>query len=373
MLSALAADRARIARLEAQISDLERSLAILRLEKTAAQERLDSYKYPVLTLPNEIISEIFIQFLPIYPECPPAIGPHSPTLLTHICREWREIALATPALWRAVSLSENLIPYDHISAILRRSGGCPLSIHMDEPDEGDVSEGIAVLLPHRARWGYLRIRLFRSRLPAIGGEMPLLRHLDLELGPNLPEVLVFNEVPLLRTAILDVTAAYNVGLPWTQLTSLTLRLITLPNCVPILRQATNLVRCELDLWDGDEGDHLPDIALPYLESLCCDGFYYTDSTDCLAPFIVPALRSLQIPERFIQPDPINFLTAFITKSACKLQEVRIVGSRLVRKGSYRRAFPSIRTFFFGGEYVYVGEEGVGDSDSSDLESISNSQ
>ncbi|KAJ7705931.1 hypothetical protein B0H14DRAFT_2415857, partial [Mycena olivaceomarginata] len=53
---------------------------------------------PVLTLPNEIISEIFVQFLPVYPLSSPSTGPFSPTLLTQICRRWREIALTTPLL-----------------------------------------------------------------------------------------------------------------------------------------------------------------------------------------------------------------------------------------------------------------------------------
>ncbi|KAJ6504128.1 hypothetical protein C8R47DRAFT_1247934 [Mycena vitilis] len=35
------------------------------------------------------------------PTCPPLTGTLSPTLLTIICRQWREIALALPALWRA--------------------------------------------------------------------------------------------------------------------------------------------------------------------------------------------------------------------------------------------------------------------------------
>jgi hypothetical protein len=78
---------------------------MLRSEKSAAQERLDSYKYPVLTLPSEIVCNIFIHFLPIYPTCPPLTGPLSPILLTHICGGWREIALALPVLWRAITMS----------------------------------------------------------------------------------------------------------------------------------------------------------------------------------------------------------------------------------------------------------------------------
>jgi hypothetical protein len=64
-------DRARLADLECSISELQLVLG-----------RLDCYKYPVLTLPNEITTEIFIRFLPIYPSCPQLTGLESPTLLT---------------------------------------------------------------------------------------------------------------------------------------------------------------------------------------------------------------------------------------------------------------------------------------------------
>ncbi|KAJ7932065.1 hypothetical protein B0H13DRAFT_809491, partial [Mycena leptocephala] len=103
MLAHLEADRARITDLEAQILHLEHSLRALRIEKSQAQRRLDSYTYPVLTLPNEIVSEIFMRFLPTYPRFPPFTGILSPTILTQICRKWREIALGTPALWSVMS------------------------------------------------------------------------------------------------------------------------------------------------------------------------------------------------------------------------------------------------------------------------------
>ncbi|KAF8134203.1 hypothetical protein K438DRAFT_1883436, partial [Mycena galopus ATCC 62051] len=106
MLIALATDRARVADLDADILRLERSLSALRSQRHLVLERLDSYKYPVLTLPNEITAEIFTHSLLLYPDCPPFAGRDSPTLFTQICRQWREIALETPILWRAILLSD---------------------------------------------------------------------------------------------------------------------------------------------------------------------------------------------------------------------------------------------------------------------------
>ncbi|KAJ7187800.1 hypothetical protein C8R46DRAFT_1424 [Mycena filopes] len=88
-MSLLEADRRRIIEIDAQILELEATLSDLRGRKAIAQERLDSYKYPVLTLPPEIVSEIFTHFLPTYPDCPDPTGAFSPTELTQICRTWR--------------------------------------------------------------------------------------------------------------------------------------------------------------------------------------------------------------------------------------------------------------------------------------------
>ncbi|KAJ6570464.1 hypothetical protein DFH09DRAFT_831302, partial [Mycena vulgaris] len=60
--------------------------------------------YPVLTLPYEITSEVFIKSLPPSPIFTKDFknGPNSfeaPLLLSQICREWRSIAISTPHLW----------------------------------------------------------------------------------------------------------------------------------------------------------------------------------------------------------------------------------------------------------------------------------
>ncbi|KAJ6588192.1 hypothetical protein B0H19DRAFT_1098293, partial [Mycena capillaripes] len=86
------------------MSGVEPLHSILDAERNLLQKRLDAYTYPVLTLPNEVVSEIFGHFLPVYPTSPPAIDLLSPNLLGQICRKWREIALTTPVLWRAISV-----------------------------------------------------------------------------------------------------------------------------------------------------------------------------------------------------------------------------------------------------------------------------
>ncbi|KAJ7320832.1 hypothetical protein DFH08DRAFT_387805 [Mycena albidolilacea] len=358
MLSTLAADRARIADLDTQIQDLQRSLSVLQRERSLVQGRLDAYNYPVLTLPNEIICEIFTRFLPIYPKCPPLIGPLSPIFLTHICRGWRKIALSFAALWRATDISWNHSAPDVVSAVLSRSGLCPLSIRMDAPElNPDLDhygpELLAAAIPHYTRWEYLTLHLTEhftdANYPRIDGPMPLLQHLDLWLngGSSYPVVSLRSGAPLLRTVILNDYAAAKVILPWVQLTSLTLTIIYLHECVPILQQTSNLIHCVLELCDSDDVVSDGAVTLPSLETLAIKELDPTtmEPINYLRTFIVPALGDLEVPERFLGLDPIDSLASLISKSGCKLHQVGITDSTLGLEAPFRAAFPSMQMLF----------------------------
>ncbi|KAJ7789903.1 hypothetical protein B0H13DRAFT_1747319 [Mycena leptocephala] len=252
MSGARVVDRARIADIEAEIQKLESFIRAYRSEQELIRARLDSYKYPILTLPNEIVSEIFIHFLPVYPLCPPLSGIYSPTVLTHICRKWREIALATPALWRAIAV--DLILYDRVSEAqvdvveswLRRSGCCPLSIRMDDQIYRNgirVDKILKTILARRSRWEHIKLVFDLSYLLDLGGSMPLLRELEIQIhDDDVPSVRVeLQEVPRLRAVTLW-DFPYPTGfLPWSQLTSLTLVAKEPHECTLVLAQTVTRV------------------------------------------------------------------------------------------------------------------------------------
>ncbi|KAJ7859524.1 hypothetical protein B0H14DRAFT_629431 [Mycena olivaceomarginata] len=353
-MSSLAADRARVADLDAQILLLERSDEApweLRSEKQLVQQRLDSYRYPVLALPTEIIAGIFVHFLPIYPACPPLLGLRSPTIFTQICRHWREIALETAALWRAISLTDPRISFkrqnDLCNMWLRRSRCYPLSLDLDEDaiDPFHATEALSLLVPHRARWQHLEL-LVRSpsHLLMFEGPTPLLSSLRLSLPAiGLPTFkFLFQEVPLLRTVVLDDYAAKKLALPWAQLTALTLHRVFPRECVPILQHASNLVHCELNLINDGVG--VPDITLPSLRSLTLTG---RSVTGYLETLVIPALRNLKIPESFLEPNCVDTLSTFAAKSGCKLEELCVTGEISGSKDSYCQAFPLAKVSFDG--------------------------
>ncbi|KAJ7911647.1 hypothetical protein B0H13DRAFT_568142 [Mycena leptocephala] len=362
-----AADRARIADIDAQILEIERSILVLRIEKDLVQERLDSYTYPVLTLPIEITSKIFTQFLPLYPQCPPSTGLRSPTLLTHICSEWRGIALATPALWRAIYLhltkssfwgyadirdSESDKSYrdeqknNLLHLWMAISGSYPLSIRINSKID-DIPQCLETLTLHRARWEHLHAEWISGDTPPfLCDPMPLLRQLEVLFSAD-RDLITLGNAPLLRSASVTCYTVFPIILPWTQLTSLKLRGYFW-EFTPILRHTVHLVHCELTLFRG--GPYYGpgfDIQIQSLQSFLLmvddteeeDG--HASKPEFLTTFIFPTLHTLQIPDEFLKEDFIDTLISFISKSRCALQRLYITGKRTTTRAAYRRALPSI--------------------------------
>ncbi|KAK7052179.1 F-box domain-containing protein [Favolaschia claudopus] len=367
MLEALELDRAALAKIDAQvrilkivaqISPLPDSITELIATGEAAQQRLDSYKYPVLTLPNEIVAEIFLHFLPPYPDVD-VFGKSTPTRLTHICRQWRDVALSTPALWRAIrpcrARAMFSLGWDEVfsltTAFLERSGSLPLSVHAS--DAYKPSPFVPSIILHRDRWEHITFCLEAPTLSnALDGPMPLLRTMWLRPqggSSRQPIAVPSDNVPLLRSVTLDDRGARIVRLPWSQLTSLKLSdHVSLTPCVSILRQTTcltNLALCLSDTWyDGDDPrDTYPDLILPHLENLAFEprsdmhqGFFQS--------LVAPALLWLELPEMFFGVSrsdriQVGLLNSFILKSGCKLDGIRITEASFPE--IYRDALPSV--------------------------------
>ncbi|KAJ7161198.1 hypothetical protein C8R46DRAFT_860854, partial [Mycena filopes] len=284
-------------------------------------------------LPNEITAEIFIHFLPTYSLYADLTCPLSPTHLTHICRAWREIALATPSLWRAVRL-------DHFPRLpvarqaqeaeiwLSRSGCGPTAIEVLESSPELSPEVLNLFATHRTRWENISIDAHSAlSLVPISGPMSRLRHLILSFSylSESTAILGFSEAPFLRTVDLTFTPS-RVLLPWVQLTSLTLRYVFPLDCFSVLEQAPNLTHCHLILsYNHDMLNQsippTPDITLRHLESLTLGDYQGHPIADYMGTFVVPCLRSLETVEDLLGSDPLHSLAAFMSKSGCTLREV----------------------------------------------------
>jgi hypothetical protein len=97
----------RIDDLSADIIWAKQLLKDLENDKRAVQRQLNSASDLIARLPLEISSEIFMECLDV--PCPSSGAHCAPLFLMNICRNWTDIALATPAIWAAVDAGDPII------------------------------------------------------------------------------------------------------------------------------------------------------------------------------------------------------------------------------------------------------------------------
>ncbi|KAJ6486861.1 hypothetical protein C8R45DRAFT_930442 [Mycena sanguinolenta] len=315
--------------------------------------------YPVLSLPPEIVAEIFAHSLPSCPDCPPPHGTLSPLLLCQICRQWRTIALSTPVLWRAINVelgrgdSEKTLAaeLDLLKTWLKRSGDCPLSLslaHSRNITHRLVPQFLRAIVAHRQRWEHVDILMPFEYMHLIYGDMPLLR--SLTFGPSnyphgharFPDL--FHGAPHLKSVILTHNFFKSfMALPWARLTRLEADCLYEHECIEILREAPLLVACTFRVCSGSTVLQTEILAHACLRDLALDKVDEHSTPprlcmvlDCL---MLPALRSLQIDEPFVT---LEALATFIARSHCYLEDLRITGASLP-ESAYRTALPPFRT------------------------------
>ncbi|KAJ7178166.1 hypothetical protein C8R46DRAFT_1076023 [Mycena filopes] len=357
-----AVDRERLADIAARLLDLERSLRTLSAEKELLeteedllQDRLDAYTYPVLTLPPEVVSEIFVHCLPVYPRRAPDNGLYSPVALTHICRLWRRIALSTPSLWRTFKIilrtndsgradDANQV---RVAEWLRRSGSCALSVEL-EYLRREPPLIFQTIMAHRHRWQHLKLFPSMPNFPAIIGPFPLLRTLTLTTWLLTPEHAMyrspaFRYAPLLRRVAIDsYEEVFRDMLPWSQLTVLVIHDIEGKQCLAILALAPRLVYCDLAIGSVGEGDAPSHALLDQLKTLKIRSSIYSSHSTVLSALALqlPALRRLHIDEMYLMPDRVVALRALLMRWNCTPQEIRIARPQQPLH-AYSEALPSI--------------------------------
>ncbi|KAK7054705.1 hypothetical protein VNI00_003168 [Paramarasmius palmivorus] len=93
-----------VRRKEEELRILNKKIVQLQVERDKLQSFVDGHHAllsPARRLPRDVLAEIFLQCLPTV-QLPVCSATDAPLLLTTICRSWREIAVTTPRLWRAI-------------------------------------------------------------------------------------------------------------------------------------------------------------------------------------------------------------------------------------------------------------------------------
>ncbi|KAJ7186467.1 hypothetical protein C8R46DRAFT_275728 [Mycena filopes] len=319
----------------------------------------------MLQLPPEIISEIFMHFLPDPPDFPPLSGSSSPQLLCQICRQWSAIALSLPRLWstiRIVFTRRTRIANGHSKLFktwLSRSADCPLSISLRSFTDtyGLLSYFIrfSQFEAISARLEYLDLALPFNAMAFVPCDMPNLRRVALTLT-SVPSwgreaLTLFGHSPLLTHVSLErFYTQFTLRLPWAQFTHLEVQYLQLAECAEVLGKATGLVHCVFGIYPSDESmdsdvpafpavpthHQLRHLILRPSPNQAPDSELWT----LLDRLTLPALRTLEV---FELAFGVDSLKALVVRSQCSLDELRIMrGAGGLSEAVYRKALPSVR-------------------------------
>ncbi|KAG8978817.1 hypothetical protein FRB90_008330, partial [Tulasnella sp. 427] len=228
--------------------------------------------------------------------------PHFPTLVSHVCRRWRQIAMDTPMFWTGINFREGH-PYDRAKAWLARSQDCQLEVTFDVFEDGSqfmdnesyVIAAAQILQPHASRISRLLISMTAldemvsivGRLIAGGQIMPL-KALALLVEEADGDLIVREDIRAragtLKTILegLEEFEIEKVCLPWDQISFHGLKSLKLRSLLPpegpsykqlhaLLSSSPNLeifqfYGVELE-EEGFNPKELSQIGLPNLHSL----------------------------------------------------------------------------------------------------------
>ncbi|KAJ7047224.1 hypothetical protein C8F04DRAFT_1063071 [Mycena alexandri] len=314
--------------------------------------RLAAVSRRALALPPEILGEIFLCCLPESDftaihlrELPITPRPNQPPLVfCAVCRQWRDIALATPRLWGSLDINSNFAHSDAGASYVEfcqrwisRAGATPLSFSFEDYDVEHRSTRLLHNLLGGLHQQWRCVELLRDssvpnwlQLPS-KGKYPVLEQLTIGEVESDPSVLSFCNAPRLRIAcLLEYTP--QIQLPWHQLTSFRTYTIEASACLKILRASLNLVHCFFGRIEDDYSLQLSKlfVSLGHLRSLKVSREWEEDTVgvgpmNVLASLKAPALEILTLEFNY-EPRalPISPLfLSFISRSACKLHTLAL--------------------------------------------------
>ncbi|KAJ7681796.1 hypothetical protein B0H17DRAFT_1333617 [Mycena rosella] len=336
-----------VAETTAQLAHYRSLMDKLLAKRESAQLQLDSIVYPILSLPPEVTSEIFLSCLPTSytdPNKKTANPKEAPMLLSHVCRTWRKVALSTPALWCELEFDLRHANDNHVlKTWLSRARELPLSLKLNlwtlgaqNTDFLDTFDGWS----HRMR--SLELRLGIDQLRAIEGAnddwsfsllqtvtvrlVSLWLYRDVTTTTNHP-FQMFRNSPLLREVSLARVPPSSISLPWHQLSKFTGESFTFSACLEILRLVPTLTECTFVACHKKTPDlqtftHLNLQSFTVVQNEGENGGNF----DILTFVSLPALQALRL-ELCFPPDNFeNTLDGFLLRSSPPLQKIVIFGA-----------------------------------------------
>ncbi|KAK7038538.1 hypothetical protein R3P38DRAFT_2906426 [Favolaschia claudopus] len=164
--------RTDLAEVRSQILLYTRLLAALEEDEEDLENRLAKVVYPVLNLPFEVTAAVFIR-------CLPGGGPVTPTsstaplALSHVCRQWRDVALSSTELWDTLHVDLNAMAPWLLEMWFSRAKERPLSLTID----GESHSQLEYVSANTDRFKYLNLYFKHSNLAGLPSAKDGLRSL----------------------------------------------------------------------------------------------------------------------------------------------------------------------------------------------------
>ncbi|KAJ7068840.1 hypothetical protein C8F01DRAFT_1119483 [Mycena amicta] len=251
--------RTQIEHLTLAIAEHKRVLDEMQTNLDSLQKQLHAIPYPILTLPPEIVSQIFIHSIPRAGSSPGRL--HAPTLPTQVCRVWRAIAISTPALWTSFNIYLPERGWPHLSQLtemwLSRSGDLPLFV-MLTGDHGctksSMTHGLVTTLKRYTR------RIKRLSLNMAATDLAFLDTYAFKwdrletlsyslmydgMPTNSPLFTLFNNAPSLRRVALRSMLPSFFDLRWASVVKFNGALYSCSQSLRIMQLLTNAENVEL--------------------------------------------------------------------------------------------------------------------------------
>ncbi|KAF8351671.1 hypothetical protein F5887DRAFT_1069345 [Amanita rubescens] len=308
--------------------------------------------FPINRLFPEILAEIFWNCLPEPSLVYTMSKNEAPLLLCCVCSSWRNLALATPALWTTVGVTidkrtmKPLVGGQVINTWLERSGTLPLVLNLIYWPLGPrrimptiLETILTVFYSHSSRWQTVTLYLPEPPLMSIPRlDAPLLRSFSLEGTWDRPMCFPFSKTPRLTTLNwpfpLDVPAKPQI--PWYQISCLHIpRGMTYFSTSEVIRSCPKLEDLNVNFAPLSGTAMVVDsrplrksaVKSHSLRELCIT--VWGDSSPFLDSLMLPALKEFEFKvdpsgnAPLTTPPVHNAILDLLTRSNCKLDRLEL--------------------------------------------------
>lgn len=315
--------------------------------RQALQKFIDDHN-PLLStvrrLPPEILSHVFVQFLPEDWREELTFCTQTRMVLGQICSFWRQIALSTPRLWAVIGLSLATKDDDGSGAEmantwLLRSGRCPLSLRIEFSQKSDARNvnthlTMDAIIPFSSRWRDARFIItptMLNRLAVVRNTISCLRSLAIDSTLTFDVTYLventFECAPELRCVEFGQTSSYwcSLRMPWAQLTKYCAKGLNLRESFMMLAQMPHLIECNIVIRYPQSLHSWFHVHLARLQAFTVDS--YVAMGGFFDHLSLPALREFSyVDHQFsgIYGWPAAQFTGFLSRSSCQLYTLRLL-------------------------------------------------